>query len=125
MSPDVRLLFVYNADSGLFATVTDAAHKILSPDTYRCDLCKLTYGWVGERGRWRGFIASLPLDCAFLHRDQFRRAYPDVSAPLPAIFRVVDGHPEICVDADTLAGCSDLDALISAVRQSCWTADGH
>lgn len=25
------LIFVYNADSGLFNTVTDIAHKVLSP----------------------------------------------------------------------------------------------
>jgi len=30
----VELLFVYNADSGLFNSVADAAHKILAPSTY-------------------------------------------------------------------------------------------
>ena len=40
----VELLFVYNADTGLFNTVADAAHKILSPSTYSCNLCKVTYG---------------------------------------------------------------------------------
>ncbi len=38
------LIFVYNANSDLFSTVTDFAHKILSPSTYQCQLCALTYG---------------------------------------------------------------------------------
>lgn len=37
-------LFVYNADSGLFNTATDIAHKILLPETYACNLCALTHG---------------------------------------------------------------------------------
>ena len=32
------IVFVYNADSGLFNMVTDTAHKMLSPDTYECNL---------------------------------------------------------------------------------------
>jgi hypothetical protein len=41
----MKLLFVYNADSGLFNSIAEAAHKIVSPQTYRCDLCRITYGW--------------------------------------------------------------------------------
>jgi hypothetical protein len=38
------LLFVYNADSGVFNLVTDIAHKIFSPQTYACQLCCITHG---------------------------------------------------------------------------------
>jgi hypothetical protein len=114
-----ELLFVYNADSGLFNTMADAAHKILSPDTYSCNLCRITYGWFTEKSQWRDFIDRLDADCRFLHRDEFERDYPDVQAALPAIFRVVDGHPQPCVDAKTLDGCTDIDALIAAIRERC------
>ncbi len=43
------LVFVYNADSGLFNTVTGMAHKIFSPGTYECNLCALTYSTFGMR----------------------------------------------------------------------------
>jgi len=37
-----RLLFVYNADTGRFNRLADAAHKVLSPQAYQCVLCKVT-----------------------------------------------------------------------------------
>jgi len=40
----MQIIFVYNADSSLFANITDFAHKIVSPKTYSCNLCKLSYG---------------------------------------------------------------------------------
>ena len=97
----VELLFVYNADSGLFNTVADAAHKILSPSTYSCNLCKVTYGWFTERSQWRRFVESLDVQCSFLHRDELQRRHPELSGePLPAVFRVVDGKAARCVDAE-------------------------
>ncbi|MEO6000620.1 MAG: hypothetical protein ABIN89_27480 [Chitinophagaceae bacterium] len=40
----LHLIFVYNADNSLFGTITDFAHKILSPASYQWKLCPLTYG---------------------------------------------------------------------------------
>jgi len=39
MSPD-RIIFVYNTDDGLFNALMDTAHKIFSPATYECSLCR-------------------------------------------------------------------------------------
>lgn len=115
----MTLLFVYNADSGLFNTMADAAHKIFSPQTYQCDLCRITYGWFQERSDWRAFIDGLGVECEFLHRDQFRDRYPDLEVALPAVLRADGGSARVCVDAATLRGCDDVDALIDQVRQGC------
>ena len=80
------LLFVYNADSGLFNLLADIGHKIFSPDTYACELCMLTHGYFSENKAWRHFIDALDCDCRFMHRDEFatapgvsgRRSLPDV-----------------------------------------------
>ena len=40
------LILVYNADSGFFNALADSAHKLLSPSTYDCRLCALTYGAI-------------------------------------------------------------------------------
>ena len=47
------LIFVYNADSGLFNTLTDIAHKTFAPETYSCNLCAITFGTFGMRTEWK------------------------------------------------------------------------
>jgi hypothetical protein len=120
-----ELVFVYNADSGLFNSVADAAHKILSPSTYSCNLCKVTYGWFTERTQWRSFVESLNVPCSFIHRDELRRRHPELgSEPLPAVFQVVAGQAARCADAETLNACTDLDSLIALIREHCCSASG-
>jgi len=117
MSPS--LLFVYNADSGLFNAMADTAHKLLSPDTYSCNLCKVTYGFLTERRAWRAFIESLDVPCTFLHRDELSACHPELEIPLPAVLRTTGGTPVVCIDAARLNRCSDVRALIELVRARC------
>ena len=113
------LMFVYNADGGLFNTMADIGHKIFSPDTYECALCALTHGYFTERGQWRDFVGSLDRECIFLHRDEFLRRHPGQSVPLPAIFLMRDGGPECCADADAIGESRDLPALEALIRMQC------
>ena len=115
----MSLLFVYNADSGLFNTMADIGHKIFSPDTYQCDLCQLTHGYFSERSQWRTFVESLDTECRFLHRDEFRNEYPNRSDPLPAIFTLTADEPEVCIGPEQLAQYESLDLLITAVKTHC------
>jgi len=114
-----HLLFVYDADSGLFNTLADMGHKLFSPATYGCDLCLLTHGVLREKAQWRRFVESLPVRCEFLHRDQFRRRHPGNGTPLPAIFRVEKGECLPCIGAAQLRHCTDLDQLKEWIRRHC------
>src|SRR5438067_3608778 len=86
------LVFVYNAESGLFNALTDMAHKIFAPQTYQCQLCALTYSAFGMRQGWRRFLATLDSPCEFLHADELRARYGISDAPLPAIFKRAGAH---------------------------------
>jgi hypothetical protein len=87
-APPDALVMVYNADEGLGAALFDAAHKILRPDTYPCDLCAITYGALSMRGAWKTWLAAQPFAAEFFHRQDFHRAYPDLAdLPLPAVLR--------------------------------------
>jgi hypothetical protein len=110
------LLFVYNADDGLFAAIGDAVHKLVSPDSYPCSLCAITYGAVRMRPEWRAYLRSVPYPARFLHRGAFARAYPGVAVPLPAIL-LDAGHddPRLLVDAGTLDRIDGVEALIAAL----------
>lgn len=113
-----RLLFVYNADGGLLPGLKDAFHKILSPDTYPCSLCAVTYGATSMRPEWKTFIKSLPVAVGFLHRDEFVRAYPEQRAqPLPAAFAVAaDGRLTPVIQKEEM-DAADLNGLMELVRQ--------
>ncbi|TGE28434.1 hypothetical protein [Hymenobacter metallicola] len=112
-----QLVFVYNADAGLFGAVLDLAHKLVSPTTYPCSLCAITYG-VRMRPEWKAFIAGLPIDSEFLHRDELAALYPWLSdTPLPAVF-MKDRHGELTpfIAAAELKSI-DLTGLMQLVEQ--------
>ena len=70
-----KLIFVYNANSGIVNTYLDIAHKILSPSTYQCNLCDLTHGVFKERSTWKIFRENFHLPMEFLHIDEFKNKY--------------------------------------------------
>lgn len=111
MHEKALLIFVYNADSGLFNTLSDIAHKIFAPDTYACNLCKLTYGALHMREDWKEFIAGLERPMEFLHRDELEARYGMRDLELPAVLLKNDGEPGILIDAASLTACQDLAAL--------------
>ncbi|HWS54911.1 MAG TPA: hypothetical protein VN228_12320 [Pyrinomonadaceae bacterium] len=99
------LVFVYNADSGLFNAVADAAHKIFSPRTYPCNLCALTHSALGMRREWKRFLEGLGVPLEFLHADELRARYGAAGVPLPAVFRKSDGRVEVLVGAEEIDAC--------------------
>ena len=105
------LVFVYNADSGVFNTLADVAHKIFSPQTYACNLCALTHSAFGMRGEWREFLEGLGEPLEFLHADELKARYGVAGVPLPAVFRRVGGRLEVFVGADSINACRTTDDL--------------
>ena len=113
------LVFVYNADSGLFNALSDAAHKIFSPRTYQCNLCALTHSPLGMRGEWKQFLDGLgdvPLE--FLHADELRARYGVAGVPLPAIFKRGDENVEVLIGAEAINACRTLGDLKQLVLKA-------
>ena len=71
----MELVFVYNAESGKLSALLDLGHKIVSPESYKCNLCSLTHGNFTERKEWKRFKELTSLDLVFLHKDEFEREY--------------------------------------------------
>lgn len=113
-----RLLFVYNADSGLLASLKDGLHKLLAPATYPCSLCAVTYGVARMRPEWQQFVRDLPVPVDFLHRDEFWRAYPQWRTErLPAAFAVATtGALSLFLSATELEA-ADLNGLMALVAR--------
>jgi len=109
---DEILLFVYNADSGVFRELKDYVHKAVSPSTYDCPLCALTYGSTGMKKRWKNFLNDLDVKLEFLHRDEMAKKYPAVAVRLPAVF-IQSGHSlNLLINAGEIGLCRDLEELM-------------
>ena len=124
-----HLIFVYNADSGMLNLVKDIAHKLLSPATYPCSLCDLTYSAFGERKSWVRFRKALPVSQQYLHIDEFVSQYRGAmsvtqfdAAQYPAVFRLCestgseDSKLELVATKQQLDACDSQKALKSLVR---------
>ena len=71
----MNLIFVYNAKSSVSNRLFDYAHKIISPTTYSCNLCKLTHSNFGEHIKWKEFKKKLETEIIFLHKDEFEQKH--------------------------------------------------
>ena len=112
----MKLVFVYNADSGLFNTLTDIAHKLLSPSTYECNLCNLTHGYFAAREEWTTFLHDLDADIEFLHRDEYVDRYPDAQVDFPAIFVNSQDELKLWIDKSVINTMSSADELMEMIR---------
>ncbi|MEI6847743.1 MAG: GTPase [Chlorobiaceae bacterium] len=111
----MKLIFVYNADSGPISGLFDIGHKIISPETYSCGLCKLTYDTITEKQAWRAFREISPVEMEFLHRDEFEKKYG-----LKFEYPVVLGKNstlEQLLSSKEIDSLQGLDALIEAVTK--------
>jgi len=110
----MTLIFVYNTDSNPLSSLIDLGHKILSPETYDCSLCKLTHGPFTEKEDWKAFRISIGAPAEFLHRDEFEKKY-NRSFEYPVILRKSD-KLELLLTKQEIDKIGDLDALITAIK---------
>jgi hypothetical protein len=117
-----ELILVYNADSGVFNLIKDALHKTISPSTYLCNLCSLTFGMIGMKDEWKSFIDKLNIPYTFLHRDEFfkklkRHPHDLGEIKFPAIFLNKDGKIGLLINHNEINACQSLDDLMNLLSQ--------
>jgi len=114
----MNLIFVYNADSGVFNTLSDIAHKLLSPDTYQCNLCNLTHGYFQAREEWTTFLNDLDADIEFLHRDEFvkQQGTNVENVDYPAIFVKDQSELKLWIDKEVINKLTSTDDLMEMIR---------
>ena len=110
----MKLIFVYNADSGLANTVKDIGQKLFSPQTYGCLLCSLTHGTFRENPKWKSFRESAGTEMLFLHRDEFEQQYGK-KLDYPVIQKE-GASLDVVISKEEMADFATLDNLIDAVR---------
>lgn len=110
-----RLVFVYNADSGFFSKVADFAHKLLSPQTYSCSLCRLTHGHMGMNQEWAEFTQGLPYEITFLYRDHVGELR--INEKLPIVVLQEGNEATVLVSSSELNATGSLDKLMELIKK--------
>lgn len=101
MSTNKKLIFVYNANSGKWNGYMDIMHKILSPQTYECNLCAITYDTFSINKDWDTFKSRIPVEMSFLHKDEWEEQYRREDN-LPAIFLQENEEISVWIDPPTM-----------------------
>lgn len=110
------LVFVYNADSGLVNLLKDIGHKLLSPKTYPCSLCDLTYSAFGEKRSWVRFRKTIPVPQLYLHIDEFTKKFAYVDeVQYPVVFTRSGETLTQAATKEQLDACKSLAELESLV----------
>ena len=110
------IIFVYNADSGLFNEMKDYVHKIVSPASYGCNLCAITYGNTGMKDEWKVFIKQLGIPVRFLHRDEFVENYGNMEASFPCGYIETENGLELFISSEEMNKLNNLKGLKTLVR---------
>ncbi|TDS10926.1 hypothetical protein DFQ03_3819 [Maribacter caenipelagi] len=116
-----KILFIYNANSDAGSKMLDFAHKIVSPDTYDCALCSLTFGNFTENKQWTAFRESLlakGYELEFFHKDEFQESYKSKFGhkyTYPIILVETDHDLEVLVTTEKLNAMETVENLIDEV----------
>ena len=117
-----KILFIYNANSDTGSKLFDFAHKIISPTTYDCALCSLTFDSFTENKQWKGFRESLLAkghELEFLHKDEFQKSYKSKfghAFTYPIIVVETPHDLEVLVTTGKLNGFETVAELVAAVQ---------
>lgn len=115
----MKLIFVYNANSGIVNTLLDSAHKIVSPATYNCNLCAITFGVFSENTEWKNFKESSDLEMVFLHKDEFLKQYKSKWLPaynFPIILVEGDKGLEVFISNEKINKVETASELIGLIK---------
>ncbi len=110
------LVFVYNAKSDKVSALIDYAHKVISPSTYNCNLCKLTHSNLGERKEWVNFTKNLDVEIQFYHIDEFESKF-NRSYEYPIILKNSNNEFEVLINHKAIEEIKDVSDLTKKITE--------
>ena len=113
---NLELIFIYNAKSGVVNELIDFAHKIVSPETYDCNLCAISYGAFAMKKKWSTYIETLPFKSTFTYKDKFsKNRYSNLK--FPSVFIRSNEKLDEIISAREINEIKNLDQLIGLLNQ--------
>ena len=114
-----KLIFIYNANSGMRNAMMDTMHKVMSPSTYDCSLCNITFGLFTENVDWKEFRTNASVEMEFLHKDEFEKEYASKFGhkySYPLVLAATGENLQILIRTEELNELEDVSGLIKLVE---------
>lgn len=112
----MKLLFVYNANSGKLNALFDTGHKLFNPATYPCSLCTLTHDAFSENKIWKTFRTKTNLDMEFYHKDEFENVFPNVRLLYPTVLKRENHQITTVLTPEVLNDIKTVEDLIERLK---------
>ena len=117
MNNKKNIIFIYNAKGGQWNYLIDTLHKYLSPKTYECNLCQITYH-LKMRKAWKDFIESSPHDYQFLHLEELAAfGLQSYINELPICLEEKNGKHNVLIDKNEMNSFQDEHELIESLKK--------
>ena len=111
---ETELIFIYNAKSGIVNEFLDFAHKIISPSTYNCNLCAISYGNFTMKKKWSDYISSLLVKSTFTYKDKVSE-YGYNNIELPSIIFRNGSKSKVIISSEEINKLKKIDQLINLI----------
>ena len=110
-----HLYFIYNANNDFVSIISDFIHKEISPKTYPCELCSLSYGTFTKKDKWKEFLNELNYEYSFVYKNEDHGLEFD-EKKLPMIIIKSNEETQILVTKKELRNCNNVEALINLIK---------
>ena len=111
-----ELIFIYNAKSGLVNEFLDLAHKIVSPSTYNCNLCAISFDKFTMKKKWSDYISSLPVKSTFTYKDKISK-YDYDNIKLPTIILRKESKSDVIIPYNKINKFKNIEQLIELLNK--------
>ena len=109
------LYFVYNAKGDILSVVGDFFHKSLSPKTYPCRLCELSYGAFAKKKIWKDFLDSLDIRYEFVYKNEIDRFKQEIKS-FPVILIGRENNVAVFLSKEAINNTKDIQTLIDKIN---------
>lgn len=110
-----HIYFIYNANNDFLSIISDFIHKEISPKSYPCELCSLSYGSFTKKDKWKEFLSELNYEYSFIYKNETHGLEFD-EKKLPMIIIKSNEETQILVTKEELKKCSNVDDLINLIK---------
>jgi hypothetical protein len=92
----------------------------VSPSTYDCSLCDVTFGVISEDALWKAYREQTKHELLFFHRDEFEKDFRSKWLPkysYPIVLVAIENNLEVFISSEILNTFTKSEELIEEIRK--------